>query len=231
MLALRPLRGLVVIDEIQKRPDLFPTLRVLVDEPRVSRRFLVLGSASPELLQQTSETLAGRIAYHELDGFSVEEAGSATWERLWARGGFPRSFLARSFGVAHTTVQRHLDVLSETLMVRQLPSWHENVGKRQVKAPKGTPPECCVRPPRSLSWFSDDVGISRSRAGVRDGGLEVLRRVPTGREGLSWSSADVGWPWRRRRTKPRSAGWRGTRALCAQDPCQRLWRGAVSPVR
>ena len=136
MLALRPLRGLVVIDEIQKRPDLFPTLRVLVDEPRVSRRFLVLGSASPELLQQTSETLAGRIAYHELDGFSVEEAGSATWERLWARGGFPRSFLARSFGVAHTTVQRHLDVLSETLMVRQLPSWHENVGKRQVKAPK-----------------------------------------------------------------------------------------------
>jgi hypothetical protein len=191
MLALRPLRGLVVIDEIQKRPDLFPTLRVLVDEPRVSRRFLVLGSASPELLQQTSETLAGRIAYHELDGFSLEEAGSATWERLWTRGGFPRSFLARSeveslgwrrelvktylerdvpslglrlpaptlrrfwmmvahyhgqvwnaselarsFGVAHTTVQRYLDVLSETFMVRQLPSWHENVGKRQVKAPK-----------------------------------------------------------------------------------------------
>jgi predicted AAA+ superfamily ATPase len=73
MLALRPLLDLVVIDEIQKRPDLFPTLRVLVDEPRVSRRFLALGSASPELLQQTSETLAGRIAYHELDGFSLEE--------------------------------------------------------------------------------------------------------------------------------------------------------------
>jgi hypothetical protein len=191
LLALRPLRGLVVIDEVQRRPDLFTTLRVLVDEPRPGRRFLVLGSASPDLLRQASESLAGRIAYHELDGFSLDEVGPSRWERLWTRGGFPRSFLARtdgesrrwrrelirtylerdvpalglrlpaptlrrfwmmlahyhgqiwnaselarSFGVAHTTVQRYLDLLTETFMVRQLPSWHENVGKRQVKAPK-----------------------------------------------------------------------------------------------
>ena len=96
LLALRPLRGLVVIDEVQRRPELFQTLRVLVDEPRVRRRFLVLGSASPELLRQTSESLAGRIAYHELGGFALEETGAARWERLWRRGGFPRSFLARS---------------------------------------------------------------------------------------------------------------------------------------
>jgi predicted AAA+ superfamily ATPase len=96
MLTLRPLRGLVVFDEVQRRPDLFAALRVLVDDPRTSRRFLVLGSASPELLRQTSETLAGRIAYHELGGFSQDEVGSDATTKLWRRGGFPRSFLARS---------------------------------------------------------------------------------------------------------------------------------------
>ncbi len=96
LLALRPLRGLVIVDEVQRRPDLFATLRVLADEPRARRRFLVLGSASPDLLRQTSETLAGRVAYHELDGFDLEEAGASRWDRLWRRGGFPRSFLARS---------------------------------------------------------------------------------------------------------------------------------------
>ncbi len=191
MLALRPLTGLIVLDEVQRRPDLFTQLRVLVDEPRTRRRFLVLGSASPDLLRQTSETLAGRIAYHELGGFALEEVGSRQWSKLWRRGGFPRSFLARSeaeslewrkamirtflerdipalglrlpavtlrrfwmmlahyhaqvwnasefarsFGVAHTTVQRYLDLLGATFMVRQLPAWHENIGKRQVKAPK-----------------------------------------------------------------------------------------------
>lgn len=94
LLALRPLRGLVVLDEVQRRPDLFECLRVLADEPRVKRRFLVLGSAAPELLRQSSETLAGRIAYHELPGFSLEETGEP--DRLWVRGGFPRSFLAGS---------------------------------------------------------------------------------------------------------------------------------------
>lgn len=96
MLALKPLRGLVILDEIHRRPDIFPTLRVLSDRPKKPARFLVLGSASPELLRQSSETLAGRIAYHDLTGFSLEEVGPAALNRLWLRGGFPRSFLARS---------------------------------------------------------------------------------------------------------------------------------------
>ena len=190
-LTLRRERGLVVIDEVQRLPGLFQTLRVLVDEPGVRRRFLLLGSAAPELLRQGAETLAGRIAYHELDGFRLEEVGVDRLPRLWLRGGFPRSFLARTeaesgkwreefirtflerdipqfglripapalrrfwsmiahyhaqkwnglelaraFGVAHTTVQRYLDVLTETFMVRQLPPWHANLAKRQVRAPK-----------------------------------------------------------------------------------------------
>jgi uncharacterized protein len=73
---------------------LFPVLRVLVDRPDRNTRFLVLGSATPELLRQGSETLAGRIAYHELDGFGVDETGMGETSRLWLRGGFPRSFLA-----------------------------------------------------------------------------------------------------------------------------------------
>jgi uncharacterized protein len=94
--ALRDLRGLVILDEIHRRPDLFPVLRVLVDRPRATTRFLVLGSASAALLKQTSESLAGRIAYHELDGFALDEIASDAGERLWVRGGYPRSFLARS---------------------------------------------------------------------------------------------------------------------------------------
>jgi hypothetical protein len=96
LLALEPLRGLVILDEIHRRPDIFPTLRVLSDRPKNPARFLVLGSASPDLLRQTSETLAGRIAYHDLTGFSLEEVGTPAMNRLWLRGGFPRSFLARS---------------------------------------------------------------------------------------------------------------------------------------
>jgi predicted AAA+ superfamily ATPase len=96
MLALRPTRGLVVIDEVQRRPDLFPALRVLADRAGAPARFLVLGSASPDLLKQTSESLAGRIAYHELDGFALDEVGIGARDRLWVRGGFPRSFLAAS---------------------------------------------------------------------------------------------------------------------------------------
>jgi len=95
-LALDSLRGLVVVDEIQRRPDLFPLLRVLADRPRHPVRFLVLGSASPELLRQSSESLAGRIAYHELGGLSLEDVGPGHAERLWLRGGFPRSYLART---------------------------------------------------------------------------------------------------------------------------------------
>jgi predicted AAA+ superfamily ATPase len=100
MLALKDRRGLIVIDEIQRRPDLFPILRVLADRPRTPARFLVLGSASPAMLQQTSETLAGRIGYHELRGLSLEDVGSSHWTPLWVRGGFPRAFLARSAGAS-----------------------------------------------------------------------------------------------------------------------------------
>jgi hypothetical protein len=100
-LALEPLRGLVVMDEIQRRPDLFPLLRVLADRPRRPARFLVLGSASPDLLRQSSESLAGRVAYHELGGFSLEDVGAGRMDRLWLRGGFPRSFLARTERESH----------------------------------------------------------------------------------------------------------------------------------
>jgi predicted AAA+ superfamily ATPase len=96
LLALRSLRGLVILDEVQRRPDLFPALRVLADRPRSPCRFLVLGSASPNLLQQSSETLAGRIAYHDLGGFALAEVGAAEGDKLWRRGGFPRAFLART---------------------------------------------------------------------------------------------------------------------------------------
>lgn len=191
MLALKPLKGIVVIDEIQRLPELFPILRVLSDRPKPPARFLVLGSASPELLRQGSETLAGRIYYHELGGLSLEEAGVANYKRLWLRGGFPRSYLApseaaseewrrgfirtflerdlpqlgiaissatmhrfwsmlahyhggiwnasefgRSFGVADTTVRKYLDLLTSSLVVRQLQPWHENISKRQIKSPK-----------------------------------------------------------------------------------------------
>ncbi len=191
MLALKDLKGLVVIDEVQKMPDLFPVLRVLVDRPRLPCRFLILGSASPSLLRQGSETLAGRIFYHELSGFGMEEVGPTNHKKLWLRGGLPRSYLAsthrnsdewrrgfiqtflerdlpqlgvnirsttlsrfwrmlahyhgqiwnasefaRSFAVADTTVRNYLDLMSSALVVQQLLPWHENISKRQVKAPK-----------------------------------------------------------------------------------------------
>ncbi|MFC2164554.1 ATP-binding protein [Acidobacteriota bacterium] len=191
MLALKNLKGLVVIDEIQRIPELFSVLRVLVDRPKNPVRFLILGSASPRLLRQSSETLAGRIIYHELGGFSLDEIGIDNHTPLWLRGGFPRSYLARSiaesaewrrsflrtflerdlpqlgisihsttmrrfwtmlahyhgqiwnssefarsFGVADTTIRNYLDILSAAMVVMQMPPWHENISKRQVKAPK-----------------------------------------------------------------------------------------------
>ncbi len=96
MLALRSLSGLVILDEIQRRPDIFTALRVLADRPKCPCRFLVLGSAAPVLLQQSSETLAGRIAYHTLSGFTLGEVGADAGDALWLRGGFPRAFLAES---------------------------------------------------------------------------------------------------------------------------------------
>ena len=189
--ALSHLKGLVVIDEVQRRPDLFPFLRVLADRPRRPATFLVLGSAAPHLLKQSSETLAGRITYHELDGFGLADVGAKNWRRLWFRGGYPRSYLARNdaesfewrgdlrrsyagqdlpalgpgfpartvervwemlahyhgqiwnaseiaraFAVSHTTSRRYLDLLVDTFMIRLLPPWSQNIGKRVVKSPK-----------------------------------------------------------------------------------------------
>jgi predicted AAA+ superfamily ATPase len=96
-LYLEPLADkLVVLDEVQRAPGLFPVLRALVDARRRPGRFLLLGSASPDLLRQSAESLAGRVVYHELGPFALHEAGSAHAARLWLRGGFPGSYLARS---------------------------------------------------------------------------------------------------------------------------------------
>jgi predicted AAA+ superfamily ATPase len=117
-LALKDLRGLVVLDEIQRRPELFPTLRVLADRPERPARFLVLGSASPALLRQSSETLAGRIATFELDGFDINEVGPKRAESLWLRGGFPKSFLAGSEMQSLRWRQQFLD----TFLERDIPA-------------------------------------------------------------------------------------------------------------
>lgn len=191
LLTLEPLKGLVVLDEAQRLPELFPLLRVLADRRPIRARFLVLGSASPDMLRQGNESLAGRIAYYSLDGLSLAEVGVKNYEKLWIRGGFPRSFFAktnvdserwrddfvttflerdlpqlgirvsattlrrfwimlahfhgqiwnasqfsRNFGVNHTTIRHYLDILTSGFVIRQLRPWHENVSKRQVKAPK-----------------------------------------------------------------------------------------------
>lgn len=95
-LMLGSLQGIVVIDEIQKMPGLFNVLRVLVDRPENKARFIILGSASPAIIKNVSETLAGRVEFIELSGFNLHEAGVDSWKQLWLRGGFPRSFLASS---------------------------------------------------------------------------------------------------------------------------------------
>lgn len=188
-LTLQSLEGLIIIDEIQRRPNLFPTLRYLVDN--TSQKYLILGSASRDLIQQSSETLAGRIAYVELPPFKLHEVGNSSLTNLWSRGGFPRSFLessdsssyrwrqeytktflerdlammginidpgtlrrfwqmlahyhgqtfnasqiATNIGLTSKTIQRYVDILEGTFMVRQLRPWHENIGKRQVKSYK-----------------------------------------------------------------------------------------------
>ena len=111
--ALRSLRKLVVIDEIQRRPELFPILRVLADRRPLPVRFLILGSASPELLRQSSETLAGRIETVPLEGFRLSDLGAAAQQRHWLRGGFPLAYTARSepdsFAWRHQFVQTFLE--------------------------------------------------------------------------------------------------------------------------
>ena len=122
MTALAPLGGVVVIDEVQLRPDLFPTLRVLVDRPDVPARFLVLGSASGDLLRQTSESLAGRTERVLLGGFtSRETAGTAPDAEniLWRRGGLPRSFLAATEDDSVVWRREYI----RTLLERDFPQW------------------------------------------------------------------------------------------------------------
>ncbi len=94
--ALASLKGLIVIDEVQRRPEIFPILRVLLDRTPLPAKFLILGSASPDLLRQSSESLAGRLELIEMDGFNLSEVGEKKAPALWTRGGFPLSFLAKN---------------------------------------------------------------------------------------------------------------------------------------
>ena len=219
------LRGFVVIDEVQRRPELFPLIRTLVDRPR-GPRFLVLGSASPELLRQSSESLAGRIATYRLPGLTLAEVGADNFNRLWIRGGFPRAYLGspaksliwreqfvqtflerdlpvlgvevvattlrrfwmmlshvhgqvlnlselgRSMSVSDQTVRRYVDLLAQTFMIRVLAPWHENISKRQVKAPK---------------IYFRDSGLLHSMLGAAD--LRQLSAHPA--KGASWEGFGI----------------------------------------
>jgi uncharacterized protein len=184
---------LVIIDEIQRMPQLFPVLRALIDQNRRPGRFLLLGSASPSLRRQSAESLAGRIEYLELCPFTLDEVGATAenQQKLLLRGGFPESFLASSdkaslrwrnafirtfleqdlpqlgitipasqlrrfwqmlahmhgqlwnasqiatsLGLSPPTMRHYLDILADTFMVRVLPPYHANLGKRLVKSPK-----------------------------------------------------------------------------------------------
>ena len=113
IIAIASNKGLVVIDEVQRLPELFPVIRVLVDRPKMPARFLILGSASPGLLQQSSETLAGRIIYHRLNGFMLDEVGIENHKNLWLRGGFPLSYLARNHSASHEWRQGFIQTFLE----------------------------------------------------------------------------------------------------------------------
>ena len=117
--ALRDLKGLVVIDEVQRKPDLFTVLRVLADRKPLPARFLILGSASPELLRQSSESLAGRIETVVMSGFSIDEVGGSFQARHWLRGGFPLSFLARTDPDSLAWRKNFI----QTFLERDIPQW------------------------------------------------------------------------------------------------------------
>jgi hypothetical protein len=119
MTALRPLEGLVVIDEVQRRPDLFPILRVLVDRRPSPAHFLILGSASGDLLRQTSESLAGRSERITIGGFSLDEVEASGLQDLWRRGGFPLSYLAAT----ETDSLSWRSEFIQALLERDLPQW------------------------------------------------------------------------------------------------------------
>lgn len=119
MTTLQPLRGLVVIDEVQLRPELFPVLRVLADRVPNPARFLILGSASGDLMRQSSESMAGRVEYVMLAGLTLSEVGAAADAALWRRGGYPRSFLAKR--EADSIAWRSSFI--RTLLERDFPQW------------------------------------------------------------------------------------------------------------
>ncbi len=119
MTALRDLRGLVVFDEIQRRPDLFPVLRVLCDRDPLPARFLILGSASPDLMRASSESLAGRLETIPVSGFSLEEIGVKELPRHWLRGGFPLSYLAANETDSLVWRKNFIQMFLE----RDLPAW------------------------------------------------------------------------------------------------------------
>jgi uncharacterized protein len=129
MTALEPLTGLVVIDEVQRAPDLFPLLRVLADRRPQPARFLILGSASGALLRQSSESLAGRVEHIRMGGFTLEELDSERAEELWRRGGFPDALLAPN---EDASVRWRRDFI-DTLVERDLPQWGVRVSTTAMR--------------------------------------------------------------------------------------------------
>jgi uncharacterized protein len=127
-LALEDLTGLVAIDEIQRKPELFPLLRYLVDQDK-SRKFVILGSASRDLIQQSSESLAGRIAYYHLGGFRLHDIGPENMKPLWLRGGLPRSFLAGSDEESHLWRSQYVT----TFLERDIPQMGITIPSRTLR--------------------------------------------------------------------------------------------------
>jgi len=121
-LALEQLSGLIVIDEVQRAPNLFPLIRHLVDTHK-NQRYLILGSASRDLLRQSAESLAGRIAYHELNGFRLHDTGADTWQTLWLRGGLPPSFTARDDNISFQWREQYI----ATFLERDIPQLGINI--------------------------------------------------------------------------------------------------------
>ena len=129
LLALENLSGLVVIDEVQRFPELFPILRVLVDRKRNSLRFLILGSASLELIKQSSESLAGRIKYIQVHPFSLFETKLSQTESLWLRGGYPLAFLAKNDSRAFDWLEQY----ARTFLERDIPLLGFNIPAENMR--------------------------------------------------------------------------------------------------
>jgi hypothetical protein len=122
-LTLTPLKGLVIIDEIQQQPELFTILRPLADRLRPKTKFLILGSASPHLVRGASESLAGRVGFVNIGGFDLQEIETVEWQKLWQRGGFPRSFLARNSTVSYSWRQGFI----QTFLQQDIPQLGINI--------------------------------------------------------------------------------------------------------